>query len=410
MRRSNLFATTSKEAEADTDCASEELAIRAGLIHSYGSGTFGFTNLGLRVVENIEEVIRNEMDRIGQEVKMNILQKSDIWKKSGRWENFEGEEFFSLENREGKKFTIAATHEETAVELVRKYIRSYRDLDLTIYQIGRKFRDDHARKGLIRGKEFVMKDAYSFHEDREGLDRKYQKVVEVYRNIFDRLGLEYSEVSADNGDMGGSGSHEFIAESEVGSDTYLKCESRECSFGTKDLEVGKCRECGSDLREVNGIEVGHCFKLGDRYTAEDSMDLTFTTGEGVEQEVLMGCYGIGVSRLISTIIEQNHDERGIAWNREVSAFDTSIIVARHEEEVMEKAEDIYQELRDSGIEVILYDEERSAGEKFRDSDLLGIRRKLIVGKNFIEEDTVEIETRDGEKERFDSEEVVEELT
>jgi len=219
VRRSNLFVTSSKETEADTHCKSAELAVQAGLVHNYGSGTFGFSHLGQKVLDNIESVIREEMDEIGQEVKMNILQTSGLWKKSGRWKNFEGEEFFNFKNRDDKDFTIAATHEEASVELTKKYIRSYRDLDLTIYQIGRKFRDDHARNGLLRAKEFVMKDSYSFHKDQQGLQEKYQEFLNAYRCIFDKLGLEYSVVAADNGSMGGSQSHEFMAEAEIGSDT-----------------------------------------------------------------------------------------------------------------------------------------------------------------------------------------------
>ncbi len=405
MRRSNLFVTSSKETEADTHCKSAELAVQAGLVHNYGSGTFGFSHLGQKVLDNIEEVIREEMDEIGQEVKMNILQTSEMWEKSGRWKNFEGEEFFNFKNRDDKDFTIAATHEEASLELTRKYIRSYRDLDLTIYQIGRKFRDDHARNGLLRAKEFVMKDAYSFHKDREGLQEKYQEFLDAYRNIFDKLGLEYSVVAADNGSMGGSQSHEFMAESEIGSDIYLKCDK--CEFGTKNLDTQNCSNCGSELCEVNGIEIGHCFKLGTRYS--EAMDLTFDTEEGETEEVVMASYGIGVSRLISAIIEQNHDQNGITWNEEVSAFTVSVIAARHEEEVEQKAEEIYQELQDQGVEVLLYDGKRSTGEQFKDSDLLGINQKVIVGNKFLEEGLVEKESRNGEKKEIESEEVIYEL-
>jgi len=393
VRRSNLFVTSSKETEANTHCRSAELAVQAGLVHNYGSGTYGFSHLGQKVLGNIEEVIRGEMDEIGQEVKMNILQTSEMWKKSGRWKNFEGEEFFNFKNRDGKDFTIAATHEEAAVELTRKYVRSYRDLDLTIYQIDRKFRDDHARNGLLRAKEFVMKDAYSFHKDKKGLRKKYQEFLDAYRTIFDKLGLEYSVVAADNGSMGGSQSYEFMAEAEIGSDTYMKCKN--CEFGTKDLETQKCSECKSQLAEVNGIELGHCFKLGTRYSK--SMDLKFDTGEGENKNVMMASYGIGVTRLISAIIEQNNDDKGITWNKEVSAFNVSIIAARHEEKVKQKAKEIYQELQEQGIEVLFYDGRQSIGEQFRDSDLLGINQKIIVGSNFLEEGVIEIEDRSGEK-------------
>jgi prolyl-tRNA synthetase len=395
VRRSELFATISKELEADHDCRSSELIQKAGLAHSYGSGTFGYTQLGLMVKRNIEEVIRSEMDEIGREVSMNLLQSSKLWRKSGRWKDFEGDEFFHLENRDGKEFTIAATHEEASVELVRKKIRSYRDLDFTIYQIGRKFRDDRVRKGLLRAKEFTMKDAYSFHQDEKGLDSTYRDIVQAYCNIFDQLDLDYSIVTADTGSMGGTGSHEFLAESEIGSDEYLKCDS--CDYGTKDLEREKCEECGSDLRKVNGIEIGHCFKLGTRYS--ESMDLSFIDESGDEQLVEMGCYGIGVSRLISAIIEQNNDGRGLTWNSTVSAFDYSIIVASQEEEVIEKAEEIHRELGDRSL---MFDNGVSVGEQFAESDLLGIQEKIILGRNFLKDGTIEVEDREGSSRRVES--------
>ncbi|PSH01725.1 MAG: proline--tRNA ligase, partial [Nanohaloarchaea archaeon SW_10_44_10] len=338
---------------------------------NFGSGMWRYSHLGKRVLDNIENSVRDEMDKIGQEVKMHVLQTGDIWKKSGRWKNFEGEEFFNFENRDGKDFTMAATHEEAAVELARQYIRSYKDLELTIYQIGRKFRDDHARKGLLRAKEFVMKDAYSFHTDKEDLREKYDEFLNAYRNVFDELGLEYSVVSADNGSMGGSRSHEFIAEAEIGSDTYLKCENSLCNFGTKDMETSECQECGSGLKEVNGIEIGHCFELGDRYTRDSSMNLKFDTENGERNKVLMGCYGIGISRLIPAIIEQNNDKKGITWNEKVSAFNIAVIPARHEKEVEEKTNEIYQRLVEKGENVLLQEDDQSVGEKFAESDLLG---------------------------------------
>ncbi|QGA80421.1 aminoacyl--tRNA ligase-related protein [Candidatus Nanohalobium constans] len=393
MRRSDLFATVSKESVSDADCRSEELAIKAGLIHSYGSGTFGYTHLGKKVLDNIEEVIRDEIDEVAQEVRMNLLQTSKLWKESGRWKDFEGEEFFHFKNRDDKDFCLAATHEEAVVGMARKFVRSYRDLDFTVYQIGRKFRDDHARKGLLRAKEFTMKDAYSFHRNEDKLDRKFEEMMEVYRRIFDRIGLEYSVVGADNGSMGGDTSREFIAEAEVGSDTYMKC--RGCEFGTKNLEASECRECGSELEKVNGIEVGHCFKLGTRYSS--SMNLDFTTEEGENKSVVMGCYGIGVSRLISAIIEQSNDDQGITWNREVAAFDTAVVLASEEEKACNKAEKIYQDLSEEE-EILLYEGEMSIGEKFAEADLIGVNRKVIVGNNFLENGVIEVEDRTGHTE------------
>lgn len=374
---------------------------KAGLIHSYGSGTFGYTHLGKKVLDNVEGVVREEMDEVGQEVRMNLLQTSKLWKESGRWRNFEGEEFFHFENREEKDFCLAATHEEAASGIARKFVQSYRDLDFTIYQIGRKFRDDHARKGLLRAKEFTMKDAYSFHRDEEGLDDKFDEMLQVYRKIFDRLGLEYSVVGAENGSMGGSSSIEFMAESEAGSDTYMKCS---CGNATKNLDTEKCGECGSLMEKVNGIEIGHCFKLGTRYS--DAMDLRYTDENGEENSVVMGCYGIGVSRILAAIIEQNNDEKGINWNEEVAAFDTAVIRIG---ETNGEAERIYQELKQKGCEVLFFDSEKSAGEKFAEADLIGVNRKVVIGNNYRENEKVELEFLDGETEEVDSEEVVDRI-
>ena len=393
MRRSELFMTASKESVADTSCRSEELALKSGLIHSYGSGTFGYTHFGKKVLENIKSVVRDEMDQVAQEVRMNLLQTSELWKESGRWKDFEGEEFFYFKNRDDKDFCLAATHEEAVVGLTKKFVQSYRDLDFTVYQIGRKFRDDHARKGLLRAKEFTMKDAYSFHREEKGLDQKFDEMIEVYRNIFDRLGLNYSIVGADTGSMGGDASREFLAESDAGSDTYMKCSK--CGFGTKDLGLEKCQECGSELEKVNGVEIGHCFKLGTRYS--DKMDLEFVSDEGKRNSVLMGCYGIGVSRLIAAIIEQNNDEKGICWNKEVSAFETAVIIARREDEAEEKAREIYRGLKEKQ-DVLLYDGRLSVGEAFAEADLIGVQRKVIIGNSYLEKGLVELEDREGYKE------------
>jgi prolyl-tRNA synthetase len=408
MRRSEFFASISKETESGLDCRSAELAVKAGLVKNFGSGTWSYTDLGNKVLNNIEAVVRDEMDEVAHEVRMNQLQTSTLWKETGRWNKFGGEEFFSFKNRDGKDFTVAATHEETATAMAQDVIQSYRDLDTAIYQIGRKFRDDHARKGLLRAKEFIMKDAYSFHKDQESMQGMYSDFVQAYRNIFDRLGLEYSEVAAENGDMGGSNSHEFIAEAEVGSDTYLKCKNSHCNYGTKDLDKEKCSKCSSYLEKVKGIEIGHCFQLDNRYTKESSLGLKYDTEDNGREEVLMACYGIGVSRLIAAIIEQNNNEEGIAWNREVSAFSTAVIVAN--DKVAEKAEKIYQKLNKRD-DILIYNGEISVGEAFAESDLIGVNQKVILGNNFHQGGKIEVEDRDGEKtmvEGFDQlEEVIE---
>ena len=235
-----------------------------------------------------------------------------------------------------------------------------------------------------------MKDAYSFHESQESMDQNYQEFLVAYKRVYSRLGLEFSVVDADNGDMGGSQSHEFIAEAEVGSDTYQKCSN--CLNGTKDLKKQRCRDCDSELGEVNGIEIGHCLKIGNRYTQEDNIGLTYTTENGGEREVQMASYGIGVSRLISAIIEQNNDEKRINWNKEVAAFDTAVILASDDEKVVNKAEEVYSKLESN---VIFFDGDLSVGEKFAEADLIGVQRKIILGNNYLENGEIEVETRGG---------------
>ncbi|PSP78933.1 proline--tRNA ligase [Halobacteriales archaeon QS_1_68_20] len=396
MRRSNLFIPTTKEADSSADVVSAELAIRSGLVRQLGSGVYNFTPVGKRVFDKISEVTREEMRKRGaQEVKLPYLQYSDIWRKSGRYENFEGE-MFTFENRDGQEMCLAPTHEEAMADLVRETVRSTNELPLNIFQIGRKYRDDHARNGLLRTKEFTMKDAYSFHASEESLDESYRNMRDAYISIFERLGVEFSIVSADTGVMGGSGSEEFQAPAEVGSDEINYCTEDDCRFGTKDLEVRTCQECGSDLVNGNAIEIGHIFKLGTRYS--EPLDLTFDT-ETSQENVIMGSYGLGVTRLIPTLIEQNYDD-GMVWPEAVAPFKYGIVPVRYTGEVKEMADRIEESLDDA----ILFDHDVTGGEKFAEADLMGVPYKVVLGNTYTEEGQIEVEDGDGEKTFYDPEE------
>ncbi|MDR5656958.1 aminoacyl--tRNA ligase-related protein [Halodesulfurarchaeum sp. HSR-GB] len=396
MRRTDLFVPTSKEAESSAQVRSAELALRSGLVDHPGAGIFSYSPTGERVRKNISDIIREKMNEIGaQEVSLPGLQYADIWRKSGRWEEFEGE-MFTFQNREGKDMCLATTHEEPMAGLVRERVRSPKNMPLVLYQIGEKYRDDHPRNGLLRAKQFTMKDAYSFTTDEAALDEIYQEMRAAYIEIFDELGVEYAIVDADPSSMGGTASEEFQAPAEVGSDEMAYCPAPDCHFGTLDFDVDACPECGTDLVETNSIELGHIFKLGTRYS--DPMDLTYDTESG-QEEVIMGSYGIGVSRLIPALIEQRNDENGIIWPESVAPFSLSVVPLNEDPEIIEMAEEIHD--RVGSEEVLLFDGDTAIGEKFAESDLIGVPAKVILGNTFLEDGELEVEFRDGGREYYE---------
>ncbi|MFB6110885.1 MAG: aminoacyl--tRNA ligase-related protein [Halodesulfurarchaeum sp.] len=395
MRRTDLFVPTSKETESSAQVRSAELAQRSGLVDHPGAGIFSFSPTGERVRENIADVIRKHMTDIGaQEVSLPGLQYADIWRKSGRWEEFEGE-MFVFQNREGKDMCLATTHEEPMADLVRERVRSPANMPLVLYQIGKKFRDDHPRNGLLRAKEFTMQDAYSFTTDEAALEEIYQEMRAAYIEIFDELGVEYAIVDADPSSMGGTASEEFQAPAEVGSDEMAYCPAEGCHYGSLDLDEETCPECGRALEERNSIELGHIFKLGTRYS--DPLDLTYDTESG-QEKVIMGSYGIGVSRVIPALIEQRNDEDGIIWPASVAPFKLSVIPLNEDPEIVEMAEEIHDRVSE---EVLLFDGDTAIGEKFAESDLIGVPAKVILGNTYLEDGELEVEYRDGGREFYD---------
>ncbi len=531
MKMSNLMMPTLREVPAEAEIASHRLMLRAGMIRKLAAGIYSYLPLGLRTLKKVEAIVREEMDRAGaQELLMSALLPAEAYQASGRWEVF-GPSMFKLKDRGDRDFCLGPTHEELFTQCVIDNVKSYKEYPMTLYQIQTKYRDEgRPRFGVIRSREFVMKDAYSFDLNQKGLDESYQKMYDAYNRIFTRLGLDFTVVDADSGAMGGSGSQEFMVKSPVGEDGIAYCddcgyaanyEKCECipevveqiegyfemekietpnahtidelveSLGMKahnfaktiiykaddkyiaamvrgdrdvnevklknlvgctdDLELAepaivreitnaqvgfagpinlgipvyadkevefmknfvvganqtdmhyknvnmgrdftpdviadirvvvngdKCPKCGGTIKSEQGIEVGHIFKLGTKYS--DALGLKYLDESGKQQTVVMGCYGIGVTRCVAAAVEQLHDDNGIIWPVSIAPYQAIVVPANYkDQEQMEAAEKLYNELLDAGIETLLDDRSERAGVKFKDADLIGIPVRVVVGK------------------------------
>ncbi|WP_404351531.1 proline--tRNA ligase [Sutcliffiella horikoshii] len=560
MKQSNMLIPTLREVPADAEVKSHQLLLRAGYIRQNTSGIYSFLPLGKKVLKKVEDVVREEMENAGAvELLMPAMQAAELWQESGRWYSY-GPELMRLKDRHNREFALGATHEEVITTLVRDEVKSYKKLPLSLYQIQTKFRDEkRPRFGLLRGREFLMKDAYSFHANAESLDETYEKMFTAYSNIFTRLGLNFRAVIADSGAMGGKDTHEFMVLSEIGEDTiaystessfaaniemapvvanyekkaeaardmekvntpdqktmdevasFLQMEKSEliksivfkvddkyvlvlargdheindvkvknfyqasvvetataeevqkvmgCSVGSlgpigvpdsveiiadtaveylvnavtganeegvHNINVNPSRDFNAqytDLRFIEegdlspdgqgvikfakGIEVGHIFKLGTRYS--EAMGANFLDENGRNQPMIMGCYGIGVSRVLAAIVEQYHDENGIVWPKAVTPFDVHVIPVNMKNEAQASlAEEIYAELKNSGMAVLMDDRQERPGVKFADADLIGLPVRVTVGKK-AEERIVEVKWREtGDMEEISVEELIQKL-
>ncbi len=408
MKQSLLFVPTLKEAPKDAEVKSHKLMSRAGLIKQLASGIYTYLPLGYKVIKKIENIIREELDAIGSsELLMPALQPSTLWEESGRWDKY-GPELMRLKDRKERDFCLGPTHEEIITQVVRDYLNSYKKMPLALYQIQTKFRDEmRPRFGLMRGREFIMKDAYTFTESQEDLNEWYVKYSDAYTRIFKRCGLETRIVASDTGQIGGDEADEFMVMSEVGEDTITFCTS--CSYASNQEHSGlnagdSCPECGGVIEEAKGIEVGNIFKLGTKYS--EAMGAKFIDKEGKQKAAIMGCYGIGISRTLMASVEQNATEDGIIWPNEIAPFKVHIIPVNTKDEFQVKlAEDIYDKLKKSGIEVLIDDRNERAGSKFKDADLIGIPNRIIVGKKASEGIVEFMDRKKGEKEEVAVEEV-----
>lgn len=386
MKQSLLFVPTLKEAPKDADVKSHKLMTRAGIIKQVAAGIYTYLPLGYRVIKKIEEIVRQELDKIGaSELLMPALQPRDLWDESGRWDKY-GPELMRLKDRKDRDFCLGPTHEEVITDVVRDYVSSYKKLPLALYQIQTKFRDEmRPRFGLMRGREFIMKDAYTFSESKEDLDVWYKLFTKAYIDIFNRCGLDTKIVSSDVGQIGGDEADEFMVMSEVGEDTITYCLS--CSYAANQehskLQDGDiCPVCGGTINTAKGIEVGNIFKLGTKYSV--SMNANFASKDGKLEPIIMGCYGLGISRTLMASVEQHSSEDGIVWPIEIAPFKVHIIPVNINDEVQGKvAYEIYNTLKSKGIDVLIDDRDERAGSKFKDADLIGIPFRVIVGKDAV---------------------------
>ncbi len=386
MKQSLLFVPTLKDAPKDAEVKSHKLMSRAGLIKQVAAGIYTYLPLGYKVIQNIEKIIREELEKIdASELLMPALQPSDLWKESGRWDKY-GPELMRLQDRKGREFCLGPTHEEIITQVVRDYISSYKKLPFALYQIQTKFRDEmRPRFGLMRGREFIMKDAYTFSTTNEDLDIWYKKFTKAYIDIFKRCGLDVKIVNSDVGQIGGDEADEFMVMSEVGEDNITYCEL--CEYAANQEHSGlnegdECPLCGAPLKVARGIEVGNIFKLGTKYS--ESMNAKFNDRNGKSQPVIMGCYGLGISRTLMASVEQHSTENGIIWPKEISPYKVHIIPVNIKDDLQKEISfEIYNLLKEKGVEVLLDDRQERAGVKFKDADLIGIPFRIIIGKGAV---------------------------
>ncbi|GIT99583.1 proline--tRNA ligase [Sulfurovum sp. TSL6] len=503
MRFSRLLIPTTKETPNDATLASHIYLIRGGFIQSVGgSGLYNFLPLGKKILDKVHAVVKEELDKAGcQEVSLSFVTPAALWEESGRLEKY-GKELLRFKDRKNNDFILGPTHEEMMVNLVRQTVKSYKQLPLNVYQINLKFRDEiRPRFGLMRGREFLMKDAYSFHTSTEDMQREFALMEETYKKIFTRLGLEFRVVEADSGAIGGSGSKEFMVLADSGEDTIVVCD--ECDYGANieaavakpkaydasaeikviamkalyDEGVSKvvhfalpasvelqdvkacnavnandlveyeesvaietlvldsalegiddltaeeksyadisavqegdaCASCGGSLRYTKGIEAGHIFQLGTRYS--EPLAANFLDENGKSQPMVMGTYGIGVSRLLAAIIEQNHDDKGCIWTKESAPFDLQIIVSNIKDDAqVALGEALYETMLAKGVDVLLDERKDRFGAKMKDYELIGVPHAVVIGKK-LADGVVEFMTRDGMiKEEVPAEAITELLT
>lgn len=371
-----------------------KIAVKGGYIYQTFQGGYTLTPLGWSVVHKIENIIRDEMNTVdGQEILMPVVCSADLWKETGRYDAMSVLAKFKGSN--GADYVICPTHEEVVTDYARSVLTSYRQMPFMLYQIQTKFRDElRVRAGLIRTREFIMKDGYSFHETQEDLEQYYKRCFDAYYRLFKRCGLKnITDVMSDTGDMGGKVAHEFQLINEMGEDTLYICD---CGFrANKELEekdCSVCPKCGKPLNKVRGIEIGNIFQLGKKYT--ESMHMTYTDKDGNEKTPIMGCYGIGVTRVMAAIIEESADDNGPIWNMETAPFAVEVIgLADKENKTFELAEKVYNDLKKANIEVLLDNRDNRAGEKFADADLIAAPIRLIVSTKNLANNQIEVKYR-----------------
>ena len=396
MRFTQLFGRTLRERGADVESVSHDLLERACYVRQHAAGIYTYLTLGLRSLRRIEAIVRDEMNAIGaQEILMSMVHDANVWKRTGRYDSID-DTMVRFKDRRGRDCVLGMTHEEIVASLAATELRSYRDLDVVVYQIQTKFRDEaRSRGGLLRTREFLMKDAYSLHLTADGLTQAYNEQASAYRRIFQRLGLrDVAMVESSTGVMGGRQAHEFMCFLDVGEDTVATCV--DCDHAANVDVAGdarNCVRCGGALEWRRGVEIGNIFQLGTRYT--DALGVSVTDADGKQRSVIMGSYGIGVSRLLACLVERFHDDRGIALTAATAALDAHLLVLGRRNETLEsRGLSLEREARERGIELLWDDRTAvSAGEKLSDADLLGATIRITIGRDTLAGGTVELRER-----------------
>lgn len=401
MKQSQLFLRTQRDYPKDEEAINAKLLTRANYIYKLMAGVYALLPLGYRVKEKVMRIIREEMNALGSaEMLMPALHPRAVWDVTGRWEGL-SKIMYQFKDSFGKELGLGPTHEEIIAAIATKVIFSYNDLPLSIYQIQTKFRNEpRAKSGLLRGREFTMKDLYSFHTDEKSLDEFYEKAKKAYSRVFERCGLTAYVTQASGGDFSKQYSHEFMVESPAGEDESLLC--RKCGWAQNaqisQLKKGDaCPECKSDLDKAFTIEVGNIFRLGTRFSEPNK--LLYKDAAGAPHPVVMGSYGIGVERLMGTVVETSHDDAGIIWPEAIAPARVHLLLVGEADEKLKKfAERVYTTLTKGNVEVLFDDRPGvRAGEKFADADLIGIPWRMVVSEKTLAEEKVEVRRR-GEKE------------
>ncbi len=392
-----LFTKTKFEAPKDEVSKNAQLLIRAGFVHKEMAGVYVYLPLGLRVLKNLTELIRKEMNDLGgQEILLSSLQNRVSWEKTGRWSDQVVDNWFKTKLKNGSEVGLATTHEEPLTELLLDHINSYRDLPVYIYQFQNKFRnEERAKSGILRGREFLMKDLYSFSESEAEHNKFYEKAIDVYHNIFSKVGIgDRTYLTFSDGGSFSDFSHEFQMITDAGEDTIYIDKEKKIAVNEEVLNddvLSSLDLSRENLVEEKAVEVGNIFTLGNKFSS--TLGLSFSAKTGEKNDVFMGCYGIGISRLMGSIVEALSDEKGLVWPMSIAPFSVHILQVGLNESVSQTSTDIYNTLVQEGVDVLLDDRQINAGEKFADSDLIGVPVQMIISEKNISSGEVELKER-----------------
>ncbi len=399
MRMSSLFTKTSRTEPAGETSKNAKLLIQAGFVHKEMAGVYAYLPLGLRVLENIKQIVREEMNAIGgQEVMLTALQPQELFEKTDRWDDAKVDNWFKTKLKNGTELGLGLTHEEPIVDILQAFVNSYKDLPIYAYQIQTKFRNElRAKSGLLRGREFIMKDMYSFARSQQEHDELYEKAALAYAKVYDRLGLGgiTYRTYADGGIFTTRFSDEFQTLSDVGEDTIYVHEGKKIAVNKEiftDENLAKLGLKREELVEKRGVEVGNIFPLESKYS--DALGLYYADETGHQQSIVMGCYGIGISRLMGMIAEHFADDKGIVWPAAVAPANVYLARLGNDADVTKAADKLYNDLTENGVAVLYDDRDERPGEKFADADLMGIPYRVVVSSRTIAENKFEVKARD----------------